>query len=276
MPRRRTQIESGTLSATPRVFDLSHATALARAKADVLRELLPQLSRQVGLSTAVDIGCGLGYFSGLLRDAGLSVVAVDVRETNIAEARRRYPDIRFEVRDVEAPTLPTLGTFDVVLCFGLLYHLENPFRAIRNLEGLTGKVCIIESMVAPYAGPLAAFVEEGTGEDQGQTYLAQIPSETWLLKALSRAGFGYVYWYSPLPRHPDFRPRPYRRRRRTMVIASKLHLVVPGLRPATIPAATGRFMWYTFGLARLLEHPGVRNALKSVARTWRRTEPPRR
>ena len=39
-----------------------------------------------------------------------------------------------------------LGEFDLVLCFGLLYHLENPMRTIRHLRALTGQGLLLESM----------------------------------------------------------------------------------------------------------------------------------
>jgi hypothetical protein len=41
---------------------------------------------------------------------------------------------------VEDLSLRDIGTVDLVLSVGLLYHLENPFRAIRNFHALTGKL----------------------------------------------------------------------------------------------------------------------------------------
>ena len=60
-----------------------------------------------------------------------------------------HPNIPFETRDIEDSSVAQLGPFDLVLCFGLLYHLESPLRAIRHLRKLTGKVLLLESMCIP-------------------------------------------------------------------------------------------------------------------------------
>jgi len=62
----------------------------------------------------------------------------------VTEARRRFPHIPFEQADVEERAILELGKFDLVLCFGLLYHLENPLLAIRNLRGLTEKCLLVK------------------------------------------------------------------------------------------------------------------------------------
>jgi len=245
------------------VFDQPHAMRLIRAKAEFLREILPDVTGGMDPRTALDVGCGFGYFSAFLSEQGFAVQAIDVRPENITEAKSRYPNIGFAVRNIEDASVTDLGTFDLVLCLGLLYHLENPFRAVRNLFALTRKVCIIETMVAPFSAPIAAFVEEGDGQDQGRNYLAQIPSESWFLKALSKAGFSFVYRLARLPGHPDFRRSFLRKRRRTFFVASRVRLPGGGVRLTTEPRVTGRFMWYSFGIGRLLEHEGVRRALKA-------------
>ncbi len=262
------------------VFDQPQAVSLAVAKAEYLRDFLPEFVRGADLRTALDVGCGFGYFSAFLRDLGLTVRAIDVRPGNIARARTRYPDIGFAVHDIEDPSVVALGDFDLVLCLGVLYHLENPFRAIRNLFSLTRKICVIETMIAPFSAPLTAFVEEGEGLDQSQSHLAQIPSESWFLKTLSKAGFPFIYRLSGAPLHPDFRSSLIRKRRRTFFVASKVSLSVGGLAPAAEPRITGRFMWYSFGIGRVLEHRGVREALKVGIRrlkhiSWFRFASPR-
>jgi hypothetical protein len=45
--------------------------------------------------------------------------------------------------------------------------LENPFRAVRNLSALTGKVLIIETRVAPYRSDVALLYQENHQQDQG-------------------------------------------------------------------------------------------------------------
>jgi FkbM family methyltransferase len=117
-----------------------------------------------------------------------------------------------------------LGVFDIVLCCGLLYHLENPFAALRNLYALTGRVLLIESMIVASTSPIASLIDEGQGEDQGLNYIAFVPSESCLTKMLYRTGFPYVYAVTTLPEHEDFRETRVSRQQRTILVAAKVPL----------------------------------------------------
>lgn len=159
-------------------FDTPSARRLNQARAEVLGQLLEVVRRTMPLRTALDVGCGIGFFAGRLQQDGLDVQAVDGRAENAAEARRRNPTLPVTVQDVENPRIVSLGTFDLVLCFGLLYHLENPFLAVRHLAALTGSVLLIESVVAPRHDPVTVLYEEPVAANQGLRYIALVPTET--------------------------------------------------------------------------------------------------
>ena len=204
------------------VFDMPHYQRLIESRESFLRRVLPILREQLGLHSALDAGCGVGFFSSLLRSLGLEVVGFDGRADNVAEARRRYPGVNFRMADVEDTRLGEWGRFDLILCFGLLYHLENPFRAVRNLQALTDKVLLVESMTIPEEHPFLALRDEGPTEDQGLRWVAFYPSETCLVKMLYRAGFPLVARFSELPGHPDFHRSLARRRVRSLLLAAKV------------------------------------------------------
>jgi len=42
------------------------------------------------LSTALDAGCGIGFFAKILQEAGLNVRAFDGRMENVEQARARF------------------------------------------------------------------------------------------------------------------------------------------------------------------------------------------
>ena len=197
---------------------------------EFLQHTLADLIPRYGLRTAMDVGCGVGYFSNFLARMGLNVAAFDGRDENVIEARNRYPDIAFERYDIEDARLSELEPRDFVLCFGLLYHLENPFRAIRNLSSLTKKFLIIESMIAPYLSPSAVLIDEAKSIDQALSYIALVPSEACLVKMLYGAGFPHVYRAAKLPNHEDFKATLGHKRRRTILVASKSRLSPPMFR----------------------------------------------
>ncbi|MFZ0431926.1 MAG: class I SAM-dependent methyltransferase, partial [Candidatus Acidiferrales bacterium] len=218
------------------VFDQSHYDALNDAREPVIRQLLESLRQARELRTAVDLGCGVGYYSAFLRDLGFRVLALDGRPENIAEARRRVSGIEFGVVDAEDAAVRSFGRFDLVLCLGLYYHLENPFVAFRNLLAMTGTVAILEGMCVPGVEPVLAVRDEGPTEDQGLRHVALYPTENGLIKLLYRAGFPKVYRFRTMPNHPNYMNSPLSRQKRTILVASFEPLETVQLELATEPA----------------------------------------
>ena len=204
----------------PWIFDQEHYDLLNSSRGSVLRSLLDELKNSLSLQSAIDVGCGLGHFAGFLKDLGFDVTAVDGRQQNVDEARRRHSNIRVLQFDAQDPQLPALGKFDLVLCFGLLYHLENPMLAIRHLKEMTGKLLLVEAVVYPADEPIMAMIEESPHEDQGLNHVAFYPTEACLLKMFYRAGFVHAYKFRVQPDHPDYFARRGKPRIRSMLAAS--------------------------------------------------------
>ena len=226
------------------VFDLPVQAESREARIGFLRNVILPWKSQLGLRTALDIGCGVGTFSAMLRDLGLQVTAADARPQNIEEARSRHPGIDFHVADVEDSSLSRLGSFDLVICFGLLYHLENPLMAIRNLQSVTSKVLVLESMSVQEEQPVLFLLDEPAGEDQSLRAVSCYPSEGAMIKICYRAGFSHVYRFRDLPNHEDFRSGIGRARARTVIAASIAAVESPLIVQATEPKPSGD-LWTT-------------------------------
>lgn len=205
-----------------KVFDLPHARRLTLSRIEFLDGWLPGFAKSQELKTALDAGCGTGNFSGYLASLGLLVTAFDGRLNHVEEARGRHPLVNFYTLDVEDLSLKNSERFDLVFAFGLLYHLENPFRAIRNLFEVTRKFLLIEGSCAPYRAPAALLLTEGSGEDQSLEGTAFYPSESCLVNMLYRAGFPQVYKFRRLPVHASFRRSLFVKRERTMLLAARI------------------------------------------------------
>ncbi len=247
-------------------FETGDALKINEARGGFLKSFLPEMIREGQLVTALDAGCGgLGYFSNLLKGCGLKVTAFDVRPENIIQARKKNPSIDFIVHNIEDPSVANIGTFDLVLCTGLLYHLENPFLAIRNLYALTKKYLIIESQIAPYKSAFLVLYEEPHAINQSVNYVVSMPTESSLVKMLYKAGFCSVFSTYPLPDYPDFHSSPVRRRVRTVLIACKQQegflrklgaVKFSLMREPRIPSVS-LFTWYWFGKLFLIKQPQV-------------------
>ena len=159
-------------------FDQREYHKLIDARGETIRQVIRKLKPAMGLSTALDAAGGVGFFSQTLAECGLNVCGFDGRAENIEEARKRFPGIPFERADAEDRGILQLGRFDVVLCFGLLYHLENPLLAIRNLRGLTEKCRLLESMCLPDEKASVLLRDEPRQDDQSLTELAFYPQRS--------------------------------------------------------------------------------------------------
>jgi 2-polyprenyl-3-methyl-5-hydroxy-6-metoxy-1,4-benzoquinol methylase len=213
------RLRSAHLGKVP-IFDQPHYGELDRARGEVVSRLLAELKPMLNLQTAVDVGCGLGYFSGFLRSLGMQVTAVDGREENVEETQRRNPSIKVHCYNAEDSGLRTLGRFDLVFCFGLLYHLENPLLAIRNLQAMMGKLLLVEGVIFPGSDPVMALIDEEIHEDQGLNHIAFYPTEACLVKMLYRSGFSSVLRLVQQPAHSHYHSAGGVRRVRTILAAA--------------------------------------------------------
>ena len=230
------------------LFDSKWTQDFTRVRQEFITEFLQNVRRQYVLKSSLDLGCGVGYFSEHLSKLSFEVVAVDGREENAAEARRRHPNIDFICRNVEDSSLPGLGKFDFVACIGLLYHLENPFHAVRNIFLMTGTVALIETMCSPHFDPMMDLLDEENVEDQSLNCVAFYPTESCLIKMLYRAGFPFVYRFRELPNDELFRSTLWRKQERTFIAASRVPLSVSNAVLATEPtrkAGTDKDPWAT-------------------------------
>ncbi len=94
-----------------------------------LLALLPPPPQRV-----LEFGCGTGWLSLILAQAGYDVTGVDISPEAIAAARddaahRHVPNAQFEVGDYETFSRP--GTFDGVVFYDALHHAESENDALR-------------------------------------------------------------------------------------------------------------------------------------------------
>jgi hypothetical protein len=98
----------------------------------------------------------------------------------------------------------SLGRFEVVFCYGLLYHLENPLRALRNMAVVCDDLLLVETQVCDSPLPILRLADETLSANQALGGLAHRPSPAWMALALNRIGFQHIYMPTVAPAHPDF------------------------------------------------------------------------
>ena len=116
----------------------------------------PMFDEDYSSLTAIDLACNQGYFGlELVRRGFQRVVGFEARGNMVDDANlvaEVIGDGRYQAfqGDVHAVDAEQLGRFDVVLCLGLIYHLENPIGALRVAHALTRGVCFVETQVVPH------------------------------------------------------------------------------------------------------------------------------
>ena len=78
-------------------------------------------------ATVVDLGCGSGVFTDLLRRAGYHAIGIDISPKLIEVGRKQYPGLELAVGDAECLPFKN-GSVDGVLLSGLVHHFTDPSR----------------------------------------------------------------------------------------------------------------------------------------------------
>jgi 2-polyprenyl-3-methyl-5-hydroxy-6-metoxy-1,4-benzoquinol methylase len=82
--------------------------------------------------TALDVGCAYGYVTDVLKSFGYETFGVDISQHSVKQAKK-ICSTDFAVCDIQK-TLPFKNrVFDLVICFEVLEHLENPIQAVKNM-----------------------------------------------------------------------------------------------------------------------------------------------
>jgi 2-polyprenyl-3-methyl-5-hydroxy-6-metoxy-1,4-benzoquinol methylase len=107
-----------------------------RVRARIVRQFLGPLSN----ARILDIGCGEGSVSLQYLAPGNRITLVDVSEAMLERARANVDPAlagNVEVRAGDFQVLDGERAFDVVLCLGVLAHVDDVARSIRKVASLT-------------------------------------------------------------------------------------------------------------------------------------------
>jgi SAM-dependent methyltransferase len=114
-------------------YDAKHAFVYEKAKG--LVELLePKKGERI-----LDLGCGTGALTAEIAARGAEVLGVDRSEEMIAQARKKFPALRFEVMD--ARELRANGEFDAVFSNAVLHWIPEAEEVITGVARALKPAC---------------------------------------------------------------------------------------------------------------------------------------
>jgi 2-polyprenyl-3-methyl-5-hydroxy-6-metoxy-1,4-benzoquinol methylase len=89
-------------------------------------------------ATILDVGCAGGHKAKYIKDRGFNVEGIDFSEEMIKEAKKRFPEISFQVFDVyDIDKYPK--TFDAIFTQAVLLHIPKK-RIIEVLEKIKSRL----------------------------------------------------------------------------------------------------------------------------------------
>jgi len=170
--------------------------------------------------SVLDIGAWDGYFSFEAERRGASrVLATDHfcwsgpgwgTKAGFDYAHRKLGS-KVETLDIDVPAITpeAVGTFDVVLFLGVLYHVKDPFASLERVAAVAKEMIVVETEGAfdPLPWPLMRFYEGRSLNDDPTNFWA--PNRACLKAMLREIGFKKIVinWHPcvrPSWRRPEF------------------------------------------------------------------------
>jgi SAM-dependent methyltransferase len=176
-----------------------NALAINEARMSHLATLgLPIEGRSV-----LEVGAGIGLLTSFFEERGCVITSTDARRENIRENLRRHPHRRVLPLDLERPEqVERFGKFDIVFCYGTLYHLATPEASLEALSRVSHMV-LLETCLSAGDEDVAPTVRELNTASQAFSEVGSRPTRRWVLDRLNRF-WGHGYMSVTQPSHPDF------------------------------------------------------------------------
>ena len=141
------------------------------------RVLVKEHIRPKSTDRILEIGCGPGTLAPFLPTT--DYVGFDANPEYIKLAQRRFPGLQFVCERVSEYTLAERGSFDIVLAFGILHHLDDAeavqlFRIAHDALKPGGRLVTHDGVWTSNQSGIAKYL---LARDRGQ--FVRLVSITW-------------------------------------------------------------------------------------------------
>jgi SAM-dependent methyltransferase len=192
-------------------------------------EHLVSLGLPLRNATVLEVGAGIGDHTSFFVDRDCKVTAVEARPENLRVLREIHSQVESLLLDLDDPDAAFCVEFDIVYCYGLLYHLRNPADAIAYMAERCRRLLLLETCVSFGDGKLVNQCSEDANDPtQAFSGMGCRPTRDWVHSHL-KEHFEYVYLPISQPNHEEFpidwsQPENPNRLSRSVFVASRSRL----------------------------------------------------
>jgi hypothetical protein len=156
-------------------------------------EHLASLRLPVAGLSVLEVGAGIGDHSHYFLDRGCRVTITEARTENLAHIKAYYVGGDARLLDLEFPHRLEGAPFDLVHCYGLLYHLAKPKEALAYMSENATQMLFLETCVS-FGEEDAINLTRELQQSVTQAYsgVGCRPTRPWLFREL-RNLFEHVY-----------------------------------------------------------------------------------
>lgn len=168
-------------------------------------EHLASLGLPIAGCSVLEVAAGIGDHTSFFLDRGCTVVSTDGRQENleILQERFRHTSVETAHLDLDAPA--EMGRqFDIVYCYGALYHLHRPAEAIAFMAGRCRSMLLLETRVS-FGDDEEVNLADEPAENPTESIVGCgcRPTRPWVFARLKQH-FEHVYVPRTQPNHSDF------------------------------------------------------------------------
>lgn len=154
----------------------------------------------------LDLGCNSGFWSLCAIQEGADfALGIDARKMFIEQAnfvfevkevdKNKYRFITGNIFDID---FADFGTFDIVLCLGLLYHINSPILLMKKIAKVNNDILVIDTRVSNTGGSHMEILFDYDGPDSYVDHkLVMQPTKRALFDIAKQFGYSTVMLKPP-------------------------------------------------------------------------------
>ena len=169
------------------------------------QEHLASLGLDLWKKSVWEVSAGIGDHTTFFLDRNCMVTCTEVRPELVEVLATRFPDrVNVGELNLEDPNPSFQSRFDIVYCYGLLYHLRSPGAALEFMAERCGGQMLLETCVS-LGHELTENLTSEAAEYYSQAFggIGCRPTRAWVFKKLKLL-FPHVYVPRTQPNHEQF------------------------------------------------------------------------